>query len=182
MENHTTDPPDEQPPDEKLGAKLDPSRLTILIDQQEKCPLSVLPFQSELCHLTVGDYWLKGLGAQAVAEWKSEPDLIYSIGTDRDRFDRQVLRLMGCKHKVLLVGSTWERLNRGGWRSQISPQSVIGSLTGLMAAGLPVALVGDREEAGKFLAKWFFIIANRRLQESRELLGEIRHRRKEAPR
>lgn len=161
-----------------LPAELDPSGLIIQIDQQEKNPANVTPFASEFCHLPVGDYALKGLGTDAIAERKSEPDLLMCFGVERDRFDRQVLRLNGCRHRVLVVESTWERLSAGDWRSKITPQSVIGSLVGLMADGLPVALVGDHEQAGRFIAKWFYLIAKRRLRESRALLGEIAERRK----
>lgn len=165
---------------EKLGAKLDPAILTLRIDQQEKHPICAAPMQTEFCHLSVGDYALQGIPeTDASAERKSEPDLLVCLASERDRFVRQVQRLMGCRHRVLVVESTWERLSAGDWRSKITPQSVIGSLVGLMADGLPIALVGDHEQAGKFITRWFYLLANRRLQESRGLLGEIRRRRKE---
>ena len=167
-------------PAEKLGAKLDPATLTLRIDQQEKHPISPAPMQAEFCHLAVGDYALLGIPeTDAAAERKSEADLLLCLGVERDRFMRQVQRLLGCRHRVLVVESTWERLSAGGWRSKVTPGSVLGSLGSLMLDGLPVALVGDHDQAGRFITRWFYLLANRRLQESRGLLGEIR-RRKEA--
>ncbi|HEV3005315.1 MAG TPA: ERCC4 domain-containing protein [Pirellulales bacterium] len=160
---------------DRFPAEIDPAALTILVDQQEKNRLDV-PFRVEIAHLEVGDYQLKHLGTRAVAERKSEEDLLCCLGVERDRFQRQVLRLLGCQHRVLVVESTWERLGAGNWRSQITPKSVLGSLAGLMADGLPIALVGSHEEAGRFVARWFYIIARRRLHECRGLLGEIRER------
>jgi len=164
--------------DRALPAELDPSTLVILVDQQEKSPADVSPCRTEFAHLAVGDYSLKHLGNEAVVERKSEADLLACLGVERDRFSRQVLRLMGCRHRVLVVESTWERLSAGGWRSKITPASVIGSLTGLMADGLPVALVGDHEQAGRFISRFFFIVARRRLRESRGLIGAIAERKK----
>jgi ERCC4-type nuclease len=164
--------------DRLLAAEVDPSKLVILVDQQEKCPADVSPCGTEFAHLAVGDYALKHLGTEAVVERKSEGDLLTCLGVDRDRFNRQVIRLMGCRHRVLVVESTWERLSAGEWRSKITPASVIGSLTGLMADGLPVALVGDHEQAGRFISRFFYLVAKRRLRESRGLIGAIATRKK----
>ena len=142
---------------EPLGAKLDPATLTLRIDQQEKHPICPAPMQSIVCHLSIADYALLGIPeTEASCERKGEPDIVQCCGIERDRFLRgQVPRLMGCRHKVLVVESTWERLSAGGWRSKVSPQSVLGTLESLMLDGLPVALVGSHEEAGKFITRWF---------------------------
>ncbi len=64
----------------------------------------------------------------------------------------------------------WERLEAGGWRSQVTPAAVIGSLLGWIAAGLPVVMAGDHARAGRYVSRLLFTAARRRWRENRELL------------
>lgn len=163
-----------------LPATVDPTTLTLLIDQRERHFIDAAPMQSEICYLPYGDYALKGVPLSvAVAERKSESDFVACCAGERNRFmGSQIQRLKGSLHKILVIESTAERLEAGNWRSKVTPQSVIGTLQAIMLEGVPVALVGDHERAGRFIVRWFWLLASRRLQESRELLGEIRHRQK----
>ena len=54
-------------------------------------------------------------------------------------------RLLAYPCRALVVCSTWEAIEAGGWRGQLTPKQVEGLLVGWIARGLPVCLVGDRE-------------------------------------
>jgi ERCC4-type nuclease len=144
--------------------------LTALIDSREQQTVSLAPLPSEQASLPTGDYSIRGLEHVIAVERKSLPDLLAVCGRDRERFDREVQRLLAYPARCLVVEGSWADLLAGGWRSELTPQQVIGSVTGWMASGLPVALVGSHEEAGKFIAKFLFIAARRRWREARALV------------
>ena len=105
-------------------------------------------------------------------ERKSESDLLACCGRERERFDREVQRLLAYPTRVLLVESTWSQVEAGEWRSQLKPQQVLGSLLGWIAAGLPVLMTGSHERAGKYAARILFTVARRRYRELRGLIDQ----------
>ena len=50
----------------------------------------------------------------------------------------------------------------------------MGALCGWIARGLPIVMAGNRERAGRIVARILFIAARRRWREARELVGCIR--------
>jgi hypothetical protein len=79
--------------------------------------------------------------------------------------------LMAYQVRALVVESTWAELEVGGWRSQVKPASVIGSLLGWSAMGLPIVMAGNHRKAGQYVSKLLYIAARRRWREARMLIG-----------
>jgi ERCC4-type nuclease len=104
-------------------------------------------------------------------ERKSLTDLLACVGQDRERFDREVQRLLAYPVRCLVVESTWCEVEAGEWRSKVTPQAVVGSLLGWMAAGLPIILAGDHHRAGRFVSRLLFMAARRRWREARALIA-----------
>jgi ERCC4-type nuclease len=154
----------------KLSADVQPDRLVALIDSREQKPLDLTPLRSEVVALATGDYSLRGLEAVVAVERKSLTDLLGCIGRQRTRFEREVHRLLAYPVRALVIEASWAELEAGGWRSEVRPETALGSLLGWIAAGLPVIMAGDRERAGKYVARLLYLAARRRWREARTLV------------
>lgn len=155
-----------------LPAEPRPESLVALVDTREQAPLDLSPLRSEAATLVTGDYSLKGLESIVAIERKSLSDLILCCGAERERFDREVQRLLAYPVRTLVVESTWNTIDCGGWRGKVTPAQVHGSLLGWIGAGLPVLMVGNHDAAGKAVSRLLFIAARRRWREARALIQE----------
>ena len=155
----------------KLPAKLDPSNVIAICDTREQIPLCLHPLKVELGTLQSGDYGLKGCDEIRI-EMKSLPDLLACCGVERERFEREVERLLAFRVRVLLIEANWQEIEQGQWRSKVSVESVIGSLLGWQAMGLSVHMAGNHERAGRHAARLLFTVARRRYAELRHLAHE----------
>jgi len=153
----------------KLPATLKPESVIALVDTREQMPLDLHPLRTEPATLSTGDYSAKGLEHVVVIERKSLSDLIGVVGRDRERFDREVQRMLAYPVRVLLVEATWQDIELGQWRGGIKPEAVIGSLLGWIASGIQVELVGDHSRAGRFAARILYTVAKRRYRELRAM-------------
>ncbi len=153
----------------KLPAKLEPSQITAIMDTREQLQLDLSPLQVQNGTLDTGDYALLGSDHIRI-ERKSLVDLLGCVGRDRERFDREVQRLLAFPVRVLLVEATWAQIELGQWRSKLKPEAVIGSLLGWQALGLSVHMFGDHQRAGRHAARLLFTVAKRRYYELRQLL------------
>ena len=152
---------------QKLPAKLAPSSVVCIIDTREQLPLCLDPLRTEPETLPTGDYSLKGLEHHVCIERKSLDDLLACVGRERQRFDRELHRMLAYPVRVLLVESTWQEIELGQWRSKVTSSQAMGSLIGWAAMGIQLALVGTHERAGKFASRLLYTVANRRYRELR---------------
>ena len=123
-----------------------PSDITALIDTREQTPVTLeykpsCVLKSEKVGLYTGDYSIKGLENHVAIERKSLADLMGCIGTQRERFEKEIIRLKGYE----------------------------GTLMGWIADGIPVTMAKDHKRAGIFIARILWITANRRARELRNL-------------
>ncbi len=147
------------------SASLKPADVTAIVDTREQTPLDLAPLRTTPGTLDTGDYSLVGLEHVVRIERKSLGDLVACVGRERERFDREVQRLLAYPVRVLLVESTWAEIELGGWRGNVTPNAVIGSLLGWIASGLQVDLCGDHRRAGQHAARILFTVARRRHRE-----------------
>ena len=151
--------------------ELKPEDLTAVIDTREQLPLDLSPLQTVAGTLATGDYSVQGLEHVVAIERKSLPDLLGCIGQHRERFDREVQRLLAYPVRAIVVEATWADLEAGQWRSQVTPAAAIGSVLGWIAAGVPIILAGDHERAGKYVSRLLFTAARRRWREAKRLIS-----------
>ncbi len=150
-----------------LPAKLDPSDVVAIIDSREQSPLDLSPLQTVVAGLDTGDYSIVGLEHVVRVERKSLGDLVGCVGRERERFQREVDRLLAYPVRILLVEATWASIEMGGWRGSVTPSQVVGSLIGWQASGLAVQMVGTHERAGQFVSRLLYTVARRRYAELR---------------
>jgi len=72
---------------------------------------------------------------------------------------------------MLVVEATLEQIKAGGWRGNVTPATVYGSLISWQSRGLGVWFAGDHEEAGRSVARFLFTVARHRYHENRSLLA-----------
>jgi ERCC4-type nuclease len=156
-----------------LPADLRPDQVTAVIDTREQLPLDLTPLRSVAGTLTTGDYSVLGLVDVVAIERKSLPDLLTCIGAERERFDREVVRLLAYPVRALVVESTWGEVEAGDWRPKVTPAAAVGSLLGWIAAGLPIVMAGDHARAGRVVGRLLYTAARRRWREARALLALV---------
>jgi ERCC4-type nuclease len=152
-------------------AEYKPDWLTILIDSREQLPFGFDGFKSIVTTLGTGDYSFVGGEHDTRYERKSIGDLVACCGAERDRFERELVRLRGYRHRGVIVEGSYAEIELGGWRSAIKSASVIGSILGWQSDNVPFILAGDRQSAERYLSKTLFIIARRKWREARALLS-----------
>jgi ERCC4-type nuclease len=157
----------------KLPADLPAVAITAIIDTREQLPLDLAPLQTVRGTLATGDYSIVGLENVVSIERKSLADLLGCVGGERERFDREVMRLVAYPVRALVVEATWMDLEAGRWNSKVTSAAAIGSALGWIAAGLPVVMAGDHDRAGRYVSRLLYIAARRRWREARALAGGI---------
>jgi ERCC4-type nuclease len=145
----------------------------VVVDSREQLPFSLDPLRSEVGKCDVGDYQLADFPNEVAVERKSLADLVSCCGTDRERFERQILRLMGIQSRLLVVEGSWSQIEMGQWRSRISPNAVRNSLLGWMGKGLPISIAGDRQQAQIITKEFLYLAWRRRYKQARNTLKTL---------
>ena len=157
----------------KLPADLDPRSVTAIVDTREQLPLDLQPLRTETGTLATGDYSIKGLEDVVSIERKSLPDLLGCMGGGRERFERELQRMLGYPARCVVVEATWLDLLEGRWQSSIRPASATGSVLGWIAGGVPFLFAGDRSEAALAVSRMLFIVARRQWRLVRGFATEV---------
>lgn len=157
-----------------ITADIKPEAITAIIDTREQTPLDLAPLSTSVSTLDTGDYSIRGLEHHIAVERKSLPDLVACVGRERERFEREVMRLLAFPVRLLVVEASWRQIQMGGWRGQVKPKSVEGSLLGWQAMGLPVLLAGNHTEAGRAVSRLLYIVARREWRKLRTLAGSVK--------
>lgn len=152
-----------------LPADLKPENVIAIVDTREQTPLDLHPLAVQTGTLTTGDYSVRGLESEIAIERKSLPDLLGCVGQHRERFEKEIQRLLAYPCRAIVVESTWEQLEAGGWNSKITPAAAVGSVLGWIAKGIPVVMASDHSRAGKVVSRILFIASRRRWRELRAL-------------
>jgi len=155
----------------RLPAKIEPSQVTVVVDTREQLPLDLSPLRSEVGTLASGDYTIRGCEHIVRVERKSLDDLLGCVGRERDRFEREVQRLLAFPLRFLVVESTWQALELGQWRGKVTSSQVVGSLIGWQADGLSIHMAGDHQRAGRHVSRLLYTIARRRYRELRTMFS-----------
>ncbi len=142
-----------------------PSDVVAICDTREQIPFDLAPLQMVRGSLACGDYSIRGLEHEVVVERKGLPDLIACVGTERERFERCVQRMLAMPARLLIIEATMAQLELGQWRARITPNQVTSSLLSWSAQGLPILTVDGHATAGKMAAKFLFVAARRRWRE-----------------
>ena len=126
--------------------------MKIIIDTREQRPFAFLgqngDIETERGTLSLGDYSLAGLTDRVAVERKSLADLVMCLGTERERFHRELMRAAALEAFCVVVEASWQELAAGKYRSKLSPASGMASVLSFMARHrVPFLFAGNRENA-----------------------------------
>jgi ERCC4-type nuclease len=138
----------------------------IVIDTREQAPLSFSRLKAQAGTLITGDYSIAGLESLFAVERKSIPDLVgCCIGQNRERFERELHRLRGFRFKRLLIVGTEAEILKGGYRSNIKPAAVLGTLRAFeIRYDTPVVFCDTAEAAAARIESWAYWFARELVQ------------------
>lgn len=145
---------------------LRPTDLTVLVDTREQTPFDMTAFgyKKEVATLKTGDYSIKGLESDLVIERKSLSDFLGCVGKGRDRFERELKRMLEFKAKAVVVSASESEIRKGHWHySKLTPKQVIGSYTGWMTWGIPFIFAPDHVQASNRAGHFLWLFARRHL-------------------
>ena len=145
---------------------------TILIDTREQSPLVFTHCPADVATLATGDYSIQGFEDEFTIERKSLDDLAGSCTHDRERFERELVRLRGYPFRRLLVVGTVEDVEAHRYRSRAEPKAILASVTAFeIRYGLPVAFCPTPGAAALQVERWAFYFLRERLKTASAVLG-----------
>lgn len=157
-------------------AKTEQPKPCLTVDSREQRPIHQLLSPAVTYELGVtlstGDYSLKGLTARVAWERKSIADLVMSCTSERTRFQECVERLSRYRYKAILVEGTREEIWAHAYRSQATPQSIIGSTRSFLVDwSVPTIWCGSAKGVAEEL-EWMALRVTR-LEKRREELAAL---------
>lgn len=144
------------------------SDILAIVDSREKTPLDLSPIEQKVASLTCGDYSVYGLENHISVERKTLSDLVMCCGQERERFSKEMKRILSYQVRAVVVESTWDEVKAGVWRSQLTPNHVIGSVIGWSCSGVPFFFAGT--EAKYIVSKILLHGARKKYQEIYNML------------
>jgi ERCC4-type nuclease len=131
------------------------TRPTIIVDTREQTPWVFSPSViTTRATLAFGDYSVLGLEGRVAIERKSVADLCGSLTAGRLRFFRELEKLADYEFAAVFVEGDLPALMRGEYRSEASPQSIIGSCAAIAVdVGVHVCFLGSRAAASAYAEK-----------------------------
>ena len=137
---------------------------TIITDTREQDPLTFANLPTERRTLTTGDYSVLGFERDFCIERKSVADLVQSATFERERFERELVRMRGYSFRRLLIVGTLADIEAHRYRSQTNPKSVIASVTAFeIRYQLPVCYCPTPEAAAAQIERWATYFVRERL-------------------
>lgn len=153
---------------------LKPSEITAIVDSREQSPLELKLHCGTILNsvsgsLPTGDYSVKGLEDEIAIERKSLNDLVSCCTGQRERFEKQLQRLLSYRSRAVIVEANWDHIEMRAYRGRTSPNVIIGTILKWELRGVPFVMAGDRRRAGEFLARMLFGAARTRHKAFKEM-------------
>lgn len=118
-----------------------------MVDTREQQPFK-FPCSTVVKKLESGDYSIEGLESEVSLERKKVGELYTCFGADRERFEREFVRLASFRFAAVIVEGSWNDILRQPARAQLPPQVVRRSLISwAIKYGVHLIPAGSRDMA-----------------------------------
>lgn len=150
-------------------------RPVVAVDSREQNELPIRRLPVVRKGLYCGDYSLAGAEWSAGIERKSIEDLVgCCMGENRDRFERELMRLRGCYFRRILIEGSRGLIETQRYRSRISPKAVLATLSSFeVRYQVPVVFCETPEIAGRQVESWLYWVARELVLTTDRLLRSI---------
>ena len=143
----------------------------IIIDTREQTPLHFVNCPNEGATLATGDYSLKGFENEFTIERKSLDDLASSVTHDRQRFERELVRMRGYAFRRLLIIGALADIEAHNYRSQAKPKAILASLTAFeIRYSLPVTYCATATDAALQVERWAYYYLREQVKAAAEIV------------
>lgn len=131
--------------------------LAIVVDTREQAPYGFDRFPGvEIIRagLKTGDYSIQGFEHRIALERKSLSDLVGSLSTGRDRFERELDRARALACFAVVVEASMEDVARHRYTSRMTPHAALQSVLAFQVRyGCPFVWAGSRR-GGEYVTFW----------------------------
>lgn len=148
--------------------------LPIVIDSREQRPFAFRgrPVAVQVGTLEAGDYSVRGFERRIAVERKSLADLVMCLGRERERFERELVRLRGWGVAAVVVEEPVIALRTGRYMSGLDPAAAWQSVVALSSRfRVPFFWCAGREDAESVTFDILRHYARDRWRELRALRG-----------
>lgn len=146
---------------------------TIISDTREQLPLLFANLPTERAKLATGDYSIKGLESEFCIERKTTEDLVQSVTFERERFERELVRMRGYSFRRLVIIGTLAKIETHAYQSRANPKAVIASVTAFeVRYALPVTWCASPADAASQIERWAFYFVRERVTTARAVLEQ----------
>ncbi len=127
----------------------------IVTDSREQTPLIFSWLPSIRAGLDAGDYSVRGLETLFGVERKSIPDLVQSCTGERERFERELVRLRGLRFKRLLIVGNRLDVESHRYQSKATPKAILHTLAAFeVRYDLPLVWTPSPEAGAALVESW----------------------------
>jgi DNA excision repair protein ERCC-4 len=143
----------------------------IVIDTREQDPLFFTHLRSERGSLVIGDYAIKGAEKVATIERKSIADLVMCCGPERERFERELLRMKAYSFRRLVIIGNRAEIELQRYRSRMAPKAILNSLAAFeVRYDLPICYFPDAQAAATQVETWLWWVSREITRAANNLL------------
>ena len=143
----------------------------VVIDTREQTPLPFTRLETVRGTLPTGDYSVAGLEDLISIERKSIADLTSCcVNAQRDRFERELLRLRGYRFRRLLIIGKEDEVWLCRYMSSIAPKAVMATLAAFeVRYDVPIVWAENPQLAALLVERWAYWFA----RETVETLNQL---------
>jgi DNA excision repair protein ERCC-4 len=136
-------------------------RPVVAIDSREQQALCFTRLESRVVTLPTADYGLYQVPNAAAIERKASLDeLISCLSVERDRFERELMRMKAYPFRRLIVIGSRGEIEMQRYRSRMAPRAVLATLSAFeVRYDLPICYFPTPEAAALQVESWLWWIA-----------------------
>lgn len=134
--------------------------ITAVVDTREQNPLDLNPLCTTRHGLKTGDYSVVGYEDKITVEVKALDDFITCCTTERERFERELVRMREYPWRLIVIKSHWAAIHLKQYRSRIQPLAVLGSMMAFAgSSNVSIVMAGDHATSGTLVARFLWVAA-----------------------
>lgn len=131
--------------------------MKILVDSREQAPYTFTKYEvaTETATLSCGDYSLPGFTDRIAVERKALDDLIgVLMGSNRDRFERELARARHYDLFAVVVEATMADVSNGRYRSEMKAHAALQSLITFQVRHRVAFIWCGNRSGGEYVTYW----------------------------